>query len=104
MKNISNARSIIFSSAAVLTLVTALHATANTSARPRRQTTATANLKQFAGTWIATRKDVKFLVLDLRIENGKLAGNIQTASFTVDTEGTGEITEVTDATLTKPLP
>ena len=70
---------------------------------PLRATTP-ANLEQFVGKWTARRQALKLLVLELRLENGKLVGDMQTSSFTVDTEGTGEILEITDPNLTKPLP
>ncbi len=101
-------RSALKSSAKLMFAFTVLLVSANILGAQRSQsnssTSAQSELKRFAGTWTAMQKGSTLLVLDLRLANGKMAGDIRTSSFTVDTEGTGEITEVTDATLTKPLP
>ena len=101
-------RSALKSSAKLMFAFTVLLVSANILGAQRSQsnssTSAQSELKRFAGTWTAMQKGSTLLVLDLRLANGKMAGDIRTSSFTVDTEGIGEITEVTDATLTKPLP
>jgi hypothetical protein len=88
--------------------VAGLLTNSNSRAAPLSEAVSSAStqpdLKQFVGTWTAMRRDLKLMVLELHLESGKLAGGIRTCSFTVDTEGTGGILEITDATLTKSLP
>jgi hypothetical protein len=69
----------------------------------RRAVTAT-DLQQFAGTWTALHNGTRILVLELHNEKGELAGDIRVCSFTINTEDTGKIVEITDPALSKRSP
>jgi hypothetical protein len=58
----------------------------------------------FTGTWTAVHSGTPIIVLHLRAEKGRLAGDIQVCSYSVNTETTGTVDVVTDPTLSKSLP
>jgi len=53
----------------------------------------------FVGTWTASHQDTPIIVLELHLEKGKLLGGIRVCAFTINTEDTGKIVEITDRTL-----
>jgi hypothetical protein len=61
-------------------------------------------IRPFIGTWTAVHGGTPIIVLHLRSEKGQLVGGIQVCSYSVNTETTGTIYDVTDPTLSKSLP
>ena len=62
------------------------------------------DIQLFAGKWKALHKTSPILILELHIEKGALAGGIRVCSFTINTEDTGRVVEITDPTLSRSLP
>lgn len=65
---------------------------------------ASGELQQFVGTWTALHEGTRFLILELHVEKGKLAGGIRTCSFNMDMEGGTDAITITDKVLTESLP
>ena len=64
-----------------------------------------AETQPFIGTWTAEHEGTRFIVLDLHLANGKLAGGMRMASkLHINTEGSGVAIEITDKTLLESLP
>ena len=64
-----------------------------------------ADAQKFVGTWTAEYQGVRFIVLDLRMEKGKLGGGMSMASnFHIGSEGSGEAIQIVDKTLLESLP
>jgi hypothetical protein len=68
-----------------------------------RVATAT-DLQPFAGIWTALHDGTRIVELVLRVEKGNLAGAIRICSFTINTEGSGKIDQITNAKLSGDLP
>jgi hypothetical protein len=60
--------------------------------------------KPFAGTWIASHDGTRIVELVLRVEKGNLAGAIRICGFTINTEGSGKIDQITNEKLSGNLP
>ena len=89
--------------ASILLAVTCLGASAF-SLQVSHPRTAAADQRPFAGTWTAVYNGTTIMVLELRTENGKLAGGMRVCSFNINTEGGGQVIAVTDKTLVASLP
>ena len=63
-----------------------------------------ANAAQFVGIWTATHTGTRYVILDLHIENGSLAGGIRVCTFTTTGEGEHADMTITDKTLSPNLP
>ena len=91
-------------SVTVLT-ITALVFTGNLTSPTLAQTKPPeSEIRPFIGTWTAVHSGTPIIVLHLRSEKGQLVGGIQVCSYSVNTETTGTIYDVTDPTLSKSLP
>ena len=60
---------------------------------------AATDIQPFAGTWTASHDGTRIVELVLRVEEGNLAGAIRICSFTINTEGSGRIDQITNANL-----
>jgi hypothetical protein len=65
---------------------------------------AATDLQPFAGTWIASHDGTRIVELVLRVGKGNLAGAIRICGFTINTEGSGKIDQITNEKLSSDLP
>jgi hypothetical protein len=72
---------------------------------PQARPMAVANdVQPFAGRWTAMHDGIRIVELALRVERGRLAGAIRICTFTINTESTGKIGQVTNDKLSADLP
>jgi hypothetical protein len=72
---------------------------------PQARPMAVANdVQLFAGRWTAMHDGIRIAELALRVEKGRLAGAIRICTFTINTESTGKIGQVTNDKLSADLP
>jgi hypothetical protein len=74
------------------------------SPMPAGANAAATDLLPFAGTWTASHDGTRIVELVLRVEKGNLAGVIRVCGFTINTEGSGKIDQVTNEKLSADLP
>ena len=63
-----------------------------------------ASAQQFVGTWTTEHEGTKFLILELHVEHGTLAGGIRVCSINLDIQGGSTAITITDRKLTEVLP
>ncbi len=69
-----------------------------------QSTPAISDINQFVGTWSAAHAGTSYLILELHITNGTLAGGIRVCAFTATGEGEHADMTITDKTLSASLP
>jgi hypothetical protein len=62
------------------------------------------DVQPFAGRWTALHDGIRIVELALRVEKGSLTGAIRICAFTINTESTGKIGQVTNDKLSADLP
>ena len=62
------------------------------------------DVQPFAGRWTALHDGIRIVELALRVEKGSLTGAIRICTFTINTESTGKIGQVTNDKLSADLP
>jgi hypothetical protein len=60
--------------------------------------------QKFAGTWKTEHEGKTILVLELRPEQGTLAGTIRAMDFEMDLHGTGAVQQLRGGSLSEPMP
>jgi hypothetical protein len=62
------------------------------------------DMQPFVGTWTAIHEGTTYMVLELHLEKGKLVGGIRVCSFNMRMEGTRQVINIADKTLTESFP
>jgi beta-lactamase regulating signal transducer with metallopeptidase domain len=69
--------------------------------QPSRSAT---EMQPFVGTWTAIHEGTAYMVLELHLEKGRLVGGIRVCSFNMRMEGTHQVINIVDKTLTESFP
>ena len=86
-----------------LSMLTVGHGLAVSRAETRSMA-AVNDVQPFAGKWTAMHDGIRIVELALRVEKGSLTGAIRICTFTINTESTGKIGQVTNDKLSADLP